>query len=86
MAYDQKYIVERAQSGCGSIPMFGLMHAGAIWPLLRIEKRFDAEKYIEILNDTVLPYVENFPNGYFYYYQDNPPIHRAQAVRHWDTG
>jgi transposase len=69
MAFDQKYIVERAQSGRRSIPVFGLMHAGAIGPLVRIEGRFDAEKYIDTLNDTVLPYIEeNFPDGHFYYY------------------
>jgi hypothetical protein len=65
MAFDQKRIVERAQSGRISIPVFGLMHAGAIGPLVRIEGRFDAEKYIDILNE-VLPYIEeNFVDGNF---------------------
>ena len=83
-AYDQKYIVERAQSGRMSIPVFGLMHAGVIGPLVRIDGAFNAEKYIDILNDTVLPYVEeHFPDGHFYYYQDNSPIHKARIVKEW---
>jgi hypothetical protein len=84
MAYDHKCIVERAQSGRRAVPVFGLMHAGAIDFLVHIEGRFDAEKYIDILNDTALHYFEeNFPDGHFYYYQDNSPIHRAQTVTHW---
>lgn len=83
-AYDERYIVEKAHSGRKSIPVFGLMHAQAIGPLVRIEGRFDAEKYIDILNETVLPYIEeHFPDGHFYYYQDNSPIHKARAVREW---
>jgi hypothetical protein len=83
-AYDERYIVEKAHSGRKSISVFGLMHAQAIGPLVRIEGRFDAEKYIDILNETVLPYIEeHFPDGHFYYYQDNSPIHKARAVREW---
>jgi hypothetical protein len=83
-AYEEKYIVQRAHSGRKSLPVFGLMHAEAIGPLVRIEGTFDAEKYIDILDDTVLPYIEeHFPDGHFYYYQDNSPIHRARTVREW---
>jgi hypothetical protein len=34
--------------------------AEAFGPLFRIEGTFDAEKYNDILNDTVLPYIEHF--------------------------
>jgi hypothetical protein len=80
----KKYIVQSSHSCRKPLPVFGLMHAEAIGPLVRIEGTFDAEKYIDILDDTVLPYIEeHFSNGHFYYYQDNSPIHRAKTVREW---
>jgi hypothetical protein len=83
-AYEEKYIVQSAHSGRKSLPVFGLMHAEAIGPLVCIEGTFDSEKYIDILDDIVLPYIEeHFPDGHFYYYQDNSPIHRARTVREW---
>ncbi len=83
-AFEEKFIVEKAQSGRRPIPVFGTLCSRGTGPLVRIEGRFDAEKYIEILDETVLPFVEdNFPDGDFYYYQDNSPTHRANIVRQW---
>jgi hypothetical protein len=31
-----------------------------------------------------LPYIEDsFPDGHYYYYQDNSPIHKSRVVRQW---
>jgi hypothetical protein len=56
-AYEEKCIVQNAHSRRKSLPVFGVMHAEAIGLLVRIKGTFDAEKYIDILDDTVLPYI-----------------------------
>jgi hypothetical protein len=82
-AFEERFIVEKAQSGRRFVPVFGILCSVGIGPLVRIEGRFDAEKSIEILDETVLPFVEdNFLDGDFYYYH-NSPIHRANIVRQW---
>lgn len=42
------------------------------------------QKNVDILNQTVLPYIEeHFPDGHFYYYQDNSPIYKSRVVQQW---
>jgi hypothetical protein len=83
-AYDENFIVKKGHSGRRSVSVFGLLCAGGVGPLVRIEGRFDAEKYVNILDNTVLPFIEeSFADGNFHYYQDNSPIHRALIVRQW---
>ena len=46
--------------------------------------RFDSEAYIDILDNTVIPYIEEeFRYEDIYYYQDNSPIHRSRIVTNW---
>ena len=55
-----------------------------IGPLFRIEGHFNWQKYLDLLNDQILPYIEdNFPDGHYYYYQDNSPIHYEHHVKDW---
>jgi transposase len=83
-AYQEQYITPKAQSGRKSVSVFGIMSARGLGPLIRINGRFNSEKYIDIINNTVLPYVEDeFPAENFYYYQDNSPIHRSRIVTQW---
>jgi hypothetical protein len=73
-AFEERFIVEKAQSGRRSVPVFSILCSGGIGPLVRIEDRFDAEKYIEIIDETVLPFVEdNFPDGDFYLLSEQQP-------------
>jgi hypothetical protein len=58
------------------------MSAQGLVPLIRIDSRFNSERYFEILDNTVLPYIEyEFEDGNIFYYQDNSPIHRSRVVR-----
>ncbi len=40
-------------------------------------------RYIDILDNTVIPYIEEFRYEDIYYYQDNGPIHRSRIVTNW---
>ena len=47
-----------------------MMHADSLGPLIRIEGHFNAERYLQMLDDNIYPYLEQeFPDGNFYYYQ-----------------
>jgi hypothetical protein len=83
-AFDEQYILETAHSNRKSIAVFGLLTANGLRPLMRIEGRFNSDKYDDILNQVVLPFAEReFPDGNFYYYQDNSPVHRGNIVLDW---
>ncbi len=79
--FDEHYVKTIGRS---PVSVFGIMHANGLGLLIRIDGRFDSERYIDILDDVVMPYVEEeFINDNFFYYQDNSPIHRANIVRDW---
>jgi hypothetical protein len=60
------------------------MSSRGLGPLIRIDGRFDGDNYINILNDTVLPYIEKeFNLEEFFYYQGNSPVHRSRIARQW---
>jgi hypothetical protein len=62
--------------------MFGIMSAQGLGPLIKIDGSFDSERYLEILDNTVLPYIEDeFEDGNILYYEDNSPIHRSRVLR-----
>lgn len=54
---------------------------GVCW---RIEGRFNAGNYINILENILLPSAEQiYPNNTFIFQQDNCPVHTANDVTHW---
>ncbi len=67
-----------------SVSVFGITSSRGLGPLIRIDGRFDGDNYINILNDTVLPYIDDeFNLEEFFYYQDNSPVHRSRIARQW---
>jgi hypothetical protein len=82
-AFQNQYIVPKAHSGRRSVSVFGIVSSRGLGPLIRIDDRFDGDNYINILNDTVLPYIEEFNLEEFFYYQDNSPVHRSRIARQW---
>jgi len=83
-AFKERYVLPSAQSGRRSVSVFGIMSGRGLGPLFRIDGRFDGQKYVEILDNIVLPYIEDqFPNDYIFYYQDNSLIHRSRIATHW---
>jgi transposase len=82
--FDERYLKTVANSGRQSISVFRIMSAQGLGSLIRIDGRFDSERYLEILDNIVLPYIEDeFEDGNIFYYQNNSPIHRSRVVRDW---
>ena len=54
--------------------------------MTKIEGRFTADQYIEILEEVMLPSVRQYALPYperIIFMQDNCPIHKARVVNRW---
>jgi hypothetical protein len=67
------------------MPVWGCFSAAGSCPLIPIEGRFTKEKYLEILENNFLPWInetygleETIP-----FIQDNSPIHTARVIKAW---
>lgn len=83
--FEERYTSDLAfRPGRFSVNIWGWICAygvGVCWPL---EGRFNAEHYITVLEDVMLPSVgQIYPNNEFVFQQDNCPVHTANAVREW---
>ena len=65
--------------------MWGWVLADALGPLVPLEGRFTGAKYVDILNDHMLPSVRQiYPEPQpIYFLQDNSPIHTSRVVQNW---
>lgn len=67
-----------------TVPVWGCFSAGGAGDFVRITGRFNKEKYLEILQNVLLPFVQDkFPRQQVYLVQDLSPIHEAIVIRAW---
>ena len=74
------------RSGRQSVPVWGCFSAFGPGPLVRIDGRLTAERYVEILEQNLLPYAHAvtsiFPElAPIKFIQDRSPIHTARRVQ-----
>lgn len=73
-----------------SINVWGWISIYGMGDIMRIEGRFTAAKYIDILQDFFLPSLRQrnlpFPPGPIILVQDSCPVHTARAVQGWFKG
>ena len=80
--FDKENVQVVDRSGRATVPVWGCFAASGDGPLVRIEGRFNKEKYIDILENQLLPFVrENFGDRHVRFIQDRSPIHTAIVVR-----
>ena len=66
--------------GCFTEHRIGLIHR------VPQEVKVNAEEYIKILTDALLPSLELFSNAHLaIFMQDNAPCHKTKAVSYWFT-
>ncbi len=83
-ACEERYIVTVRKSGRCSVLVFGILHAGGLRPIVKIDGRFNAQQYEGVLNGIVLPFIERqFPDDNYYYYQDYSPVHTGTVINQW---
>lgn len=84
--YDEKNIHTNARSGHVTCNMWGWIFMHGVGELCEIEGRFNSDKYLEILEEVMLPSVRSYAFPYpekIIYMHDNSPIHKARKVTSW---
>ena len=85
--FDKYHVQIKDRSGRKSVPVFAWFSASGAGDFVRIHGTFTAEKYLEILGDTVLPSVHiRFPGIRVPFVHDKSPIHGANIIKYWFEG
>lgn len=68
----------------GSVMVWGAFSSYGKLPLCHLTSRVNSEMYMEMLEDTLIPYLEDVVGDReFIYQQDNAPIHVSSTARQW---
>ena len=78
--FNSQFIKRQLQAGGGSILMWGAFCNNGTGPIVKIQNTFNSEKYIELLKETVEPFVKENMAKRFMYQQDNSPVYKAKRV------
>lgn len=82
--YEQRNVIEDRSSGRINVGFWGWMSAAGPGELVEIGGRLNSRKYVDILNDTLVPTVNVFyPNQPFPFVQDNSSVHTARYTKAW---
>lgn len=78
-------INETVKFGGGNIMVWGCMGWNGVGRLAEIEGRMDAKQLVEILEDHLLPSIEEsgIPREDFIFQQDNDPKHKSKMAKQW---
>jgi len=71
--------------GGGSLMVWGCMGRNGVGILAEVEGRMDAEQYVSILEDNLLPSMENsgIPEESIIFQHDNDPKHFSKRAQNW---
>ena len=82
--FDADHIQIKDTSGRMTVPVWGWFSAGGAGDFVRIAGKFNKEKYLEILQNVLLPSIQaRFPNQQVRFIHDLSPIHQAIVIRSW---
>jgi transposase len=82
--YDPQCLIPTFKSGQESIMIWGCFTINKLGPLVRLEGRVTANIYIEMLENYLLPFINDLENKDDYTFQeDNAPIHTANIAKKW---
>lgn len=69
--------------GGGSLMVWAAFSMHGKTPLVKITTRMNSQKYIEMLDDVLIPYTDDYMSGDFIYQQDNAAIHVSKLAKAW---
>lgn len=82
--YNIENLTPTVKHGGGGIMVWGCFSAKGLGPLVRIEGKMNHKDYINILEDNLLPFIqENYPTNHYKFQDDNAPVHTAKNVKKW---
>ena len=69
--------------GGGTLMMWAAFSYSSKTPLCKISTRMNSEKYIDLLEDCLIPFIEDNQEENVVYQQDNAAIHTSKKSREW---
>lgn len=82
--YSRNCVVPTVKGGGGKLMIWGCMSAAGVGLVCRVEGTVNAPKYIQILENYMLPSAAaTFDRQEWHFQQDNAPCHKAKAVMTW---
>lgn len=79
---EPQYFSKR-QSGGGSVMVWGGFGVGGVTPLVILDGKQDAEKYIQTLETYMKPHGRRICGPHWTFQQDNASIHTARVTKQW---
>ena len=82
--YNPKCLIPTFKSGQESVMVWACFTKNKLGPIIRLEGRITAKIYIELLENYLLPFINNLENKNNYIFQEgNAPIHTAYIAKDW---
>ncbi|KAK3896200.1 hypothetical protein Pcinc_000122 [Petrolisthes cinctipes] len=84
--YAEQNIYQEPGSGHVTCNVWGWIGLNGVGEVTQIQGKFNADQYLEILEEVVLPSVRCYAIPYpenIVFMQDNCPVHTARVVRRW---
>ena len=83
--YETRHVVQLQHSGRINCSAWGWVSASGVGELVRIDGRFNSQKYLDILNNVLMPSLQNrIPAATdIPFVHDRSPIHTATVIREW---
>lgn len=81
--YDISCLIPTVKGSQG-VMVWGCFVKNRLGPLIQVSGKITGSVYINMLENTFLPFYNSFENNLQYIFQDdNAPVHRARAVNQW---
>lgn len=82
--YDVNCLIPTVKSGNRGVMVWGCFTKNKIGPLVQVSGKITGSVYIEVLENNLLPFINELENNLEYVFQDdNAPVHRAKIVKQW---
>ena len=82
--FNEECVQQSTRQGSGSIGVWACLTYKGVGFLKKFDGRLDSHRYLDILNDYLLPTIEKFdPEEPIIFQQDNAPCHRARIIKSW---
>jgi transposase len=82
--YDVDCLIPTVKSGNQGVMVWGCFAKDKLGPLVQVSGSITGAVYINLLENTFLPFLNSLDNDLEYIFQDdNAPVHRARIVKQW---
>lgn len=82
-AYNNACIVPRVQAGGGGLTVWAAFHAGGKTDLVFLDGNLNQHRYLDILEETLVPFARATFQNNFVFQDDNARPHRARLIQNY---